>query len=397
MRILIATESYFPNIDGGAIAQHNLALELQKNGHEICIVAPNFSFKNSLEQDSGTIINRTRAIKLPLYMNNTYHFSPFPFFRLRNIIKEFKPDIVNLCSPYPICISAYLWARKFGIPVIGSIHILPQNMISPFYRLENYKRYENYSWRYLVYFFNLVDWATIPTVTGAEMYKKHGLKTRITPISNGLKTSVFNPDNNGEYLREKFNLPRNNIVLFSGRINEEKNIEVLINAIPYIIEKIDAHFLFVGSGGEYKQRLINLTGEMGIENFTTFTDFLDWNDYPNIYSIADVFAMPSEAELQSLVTMEAVATGLPVVVVNKGALPELASNNNGLVFNPKDSIQMARCIIKILSNDGLRKEMSRNSLTLIKQHSMESVAKQFEEIYQEVIRENKDKNLIYSK
>lgn len=385
MKILIATESYYPNIDGGAIAQHNLALELSKKGHDVRIITPGTDFKNKTEKEHNTIIYRTRAIKLPLYMNSRYFFSPFPIFRINKIIKEFKPDIVNICSPYPVGMAAFLSARKHKIPVIGSIHVLPQNMITPFYRLNNFKKIEQLSWMYLVYFFNLVNWTTIPTKTGANMYKEHGLKTGITPISNGLRTDIFKPENDGEYLREKYNLPKKNIILCSGRINEEKNLDVLIKAIPHVVKDIDAHFLFVGEGGDYKQWLINYADKLGVKNNTTFTDFLDWSDYPNIYDLADLFALPSEAELQSLVTMEAVASGLPVVVVNKGALPELASNDNGLIFDAQNSKQMAECIKAILSDKKTRNSMGKKSLELIKKHSLDSVATQFEDTYKMVI------------
>ena len=385
MKILLTTESYYPNIDGGAIAQHNLVHELTKHGHEICVIAPGFSFKNTVEEDNDTRVFRTRAVKLPLYMKSRYHFSPFPLFKVGKIIKQFKPDLVHVCSPYPISISAMLWARKHDIPVIGSIHILPENMVSPFFRLKSYKVFEKYSWQYLVYFFNLVDWTTAPTKTGADMYINKGLKKNITPISNGLKTEIFNTSNDGEYLRKKFNIPEKNIVLYTGRINEEKNLDVLIKAIPYVVEQVDAHFLICGEGGDYKQMLINLAKRLKIDDHTTFTGFLDWKDYPNIYSIADVFAMPAESELQSLVTMEAVASGLPVVVVNKGALPELASMDNGFVFEPKNSKQMADCIVKIILYKKIRKNILLKSLELIKKHSMKSVSNKYGELYEKVI------------
>jgi len=385
MKILFTTESYYPNIDGGAVAQHNLAQELKKRGHNVGIIAPGHSYRNIIEKDNGTTIYRTKAVKLPFYMNSRYYFSPFPFFEVRRIIKEFNPDIINLCSPYPVSICAMLWAKKYNIPIIGSIHILPQNMLTPFFNLRIYDILKEYTWRYLVYFFNLLDLVTIPTKAGLNMYIKRGLKTDITPISNGLKTEVFNPSNNGEYLKKRFNLPDKKIVLFTGRINEEKNLDVLIKAIPHVVKKIDSHFLIVGSGGEYKKLLMNLAKKLKIEKHTTFTDFLDWKDYPNIYSIADVFAIPSESELQSIVTMEAVASGLPVVVVNNGALPELASMNNGFVFEPKNSEEMADCIAKILIDEKLRKTMGINSLKLIKKHTMESVVKQFEKAYEKVI------------
>ena len=391
MRILLATESYYPNIDGGAIAQHNLVLELKKRGHDICIITPGNSFRTKIENDHGTTIYRIKAVKLPLYMNSRYNFSPFPIIKIRNIIKKFKPDIIHICSPYPVSISAMIWAKKYDVPLVGSIHILPQNMITPFFRLKSYDIFEKYSWKYLVYFFDLLDELTIPTQTGADMYIEKGLKTKITPISNGLKTEIFKPSNDGEYLRKKFNLPKKNIVISTGRMNEEKNLDVLIKAVPFVLKKIDAHFLFVGSGGNYIQWLKNLAKELKVIDNTTFTEFLDWDDYPNIQTIADVFALPAESELQSIVTMEAVASGLPVVVVNKGALPELASNDNGMVFEPQNSKQLAECLIKVLSNEKLKKKMGKKSLELIKKHSMEYVEKQYEKIFENAIKNYKTK------
>ena len=370
MKILFATESYYPNIDGGAIAQRRLVHELTKNEHEVGVIAPGPSFKNSIEQDKGSTIFRTRGLTLPFYMNNKYHFSPFPIFQVKKIIKTFKPDVIDVCSPYPIGVSIMICAKKYSIPIIGSIHMLPENMLSPFLSSRYYETMKKYSWSYLVYFFNLVDWTTIPTQTGADMYINMGLKTKITPISNGVDTEIFNPSTNGEYLRKKFKIPKENIVLYTGRMSSEKNLDVLIKAIPYVLKEIGAHFLLCGSGGGYKQNIEKLTETLKISDNTTFIDFLDWEDYPNIYSLADLFVMPAEAELQSIVTMEAIASGLPAVVVNKGAVPELVSLNNGLLFDPKDSQQLASNIVKILSDKKIRNTMRKNSIKLAKKQSM---------------------------
>ena len=391
MKILFATESYYPNIDGGAVAQHRLVNELTKHGNEVGVLAPGFSLKNNVEQDNGSTIFRMRGLTLPFYMDNKYHFSPFPIFQLKKIIKTFKPDVVDVCSPYPIGISTLIHAKKYGIPIVGSIHILPENMLSPFLNSRYYNVMKKYSWSYLVYFFNLVDWATIPTQTGADMYIDRGLKTKINPISNGVNTKVFNPNNNGEYLRKKFNIPKENVVLYTGRISSEKNLDVLVKAIPHVLKEIDTHFLFCGSGGGYKQKMKKLTGTLHVSDNTTFIDFLDWEDYINIYSLADLFVMPAEAELQSIVTMEAIASGLPAVVVNKGAVPELVSLDNGLLFDPKNSKQLASNIVKISSDKNLRNTMSKNSLKLIKKHSMNYVGCQFEKVYENVIELYKNK------
>ena len=388
MKILFTTESYYPIIDGGAIAQHRIVHELIKKGHDVRVIAPAFSFQNTVEEENGSTIYRPRAFVLPFYMNNKYHFAPFPIFYVKKIIEEFNPDVINVCSPYPISICAMIVAKKKHIPVVGSIHILPENVLAPFFSSSFYPTMVKYTWKYLVYFYNRVDWATVPTQTGAAMYQKKGLKTSITPISNGVNTELFKPTNNGEYLRDRFNLPKKPLILYTGRINQEKNVDVLVKAIPSVLKNVDAHFLFCGSGG-LKPEMMKLTHDLGVDMHTTFIEFLDWVDYPNIFMLADVFVMPAESELQSIVTLEAIATGVPPVVVNKGAVPELASAQNGLVFEPQDSTQLAKNIIMILSDSTLRNTMKKNSLKLSEQHSMDTVGTQYEQIYEKVLHPSK--------
>ncbi len=384
MKILFTTESYYPIIDGGAIAQHRIVHELIKKGHDVRVIAPAFFFKNIVEDENGSTIYRPRAFVLPFYMNNKYHFAPFPFLYVKKIIEDFKPDVINVCSPYPISICAMILAKKKHIPLVGSIHILPENVLAPFFSSSWYPTLVKYVWSYLIHFYNRVDWATVPTQTGAVMYQEKGLKTPVSPISNGVDTELFKPTNKGEYLRKRFNLPEKPLILYTGRINQEKNVDVLVKAIPFVLKNIDAHFLFCGSGG-LKPDMMRLTQQLGVDGHTTFIDFLDWADYPNIFTLADVFVMPAESELQSIVTLEAIATGIPPVVVNKGAVPELASAQNGLVFEPKDSNQLANNIITILSDAQLRDTMKKNSLKLSEQHSMNAVGTQYEQVYEKVL------------
>jgi 1,2-diacylglycerol 3-alpha-glucosyltransferase len=390
MKILFTTESYYPIIDGGAIAQHRIVHELIKKGHDVQVIAPSFSFKNTIEDDSGSTIYRPRAFLLPFYMNNKYHFAPFPFLYVKKILDIFKPDVINVCSPYPISICAVIWAKKKHIPLVGSIHILPENVMAPFFTSALYQTLVKYTWSYLVYFYNLVDWATVPTQTGAMMYQGKGLTTPVTPISNGVNIEMFKSSNNGEYLRKRFNLPKKPLILYAGRINQEKNVDVLVKAIPSVLREVDAHFLFCGSGG-LKPEMMKLTQDLGVDAHTTFIDFLDWADYPNIFTLADVFVMPAESELQSIVTLEAIASGVPPVVVNKGAVPELASSGNGLVFEPKDSNQLATNIITILSDDRLRNTMKKKSLKLSEKHAMSYVGSQYEQVYEKILEQYKNK------
>jgi len=385
VKILFTTESYYPNIDGGAIAQRNLVKKLLKKGHDVRVIAPGNRFVNYCERDDGYLICRLRGLTLPGYMSNRYKFSFFPYFQVKKIIESFHPDIINACSPYPNSLSALHIARKKNIPFVGSIHILPQNMLAPFLHKKSYEFLEPYAWKWLIWFFNQCSHTVVPTRTGADMFQEHGLQVHIAPISNGIDIQRFTPSNDGAYLRKQFSIPDKPIVLYTGRINEEKNLDVFIKAIPLVLQSVDAHFLFVGSGGKYRNFLIALTKQIKVEQHTSFISFLPDEDFPNIYSLANLFVMPSEAELQSIVTLEALASGLPVVAVNKGAVPELVTPDNGLLFDSGDSQQLAHQVIHLLQNDHLRCIMGKKSLEIVQHHTMDFVSSEYEKVYRSLL------------
>ncbi len=390
MRILLATESYYPNIDGGAIARRNLALRLKNRGHEVGVVAPGLKRENYVEEVDGITIFRVKGRTLPIYSD--YKFCVFPLWEVKRIIKQFGPDVIDVNSPYQIGISTLACAKKKGIPVIGTIHVQPENMLMTIEKAKFlFRILERLAWFYIIYFFNRCDYVTSPTQTAIDMLRSHGLKTKARPISSGIDLDVFKPGNNGHNLRERFSIPNKPVVLYTGRISGEKRLDVLVRAMPNVLDAVDAHLVICGSGRE-KENIENLVKKFGISENVTFTDFLTHEEFPDIYGMADLFAMPSESELQSIVTMEALASGLPVVASNKDALPELVQNpENGLLFKPGDSKILSEKIIEILTNDTLRESMGQTSLEIVQKHSIENTISQFESLYTEAIDTFKSK------
>jgi glycosyltransferase involved in cell wall biosynthesis len=170
-----------------------------------------------------------------------------------------------------------------------------------------------------------------------------------------------------------------------GRLDKEKRIDVILRALPDILRVTSVHLVLAGMGKE-KQRLEKLTEKLGIQKAVTFTGFVHDKDLQNIYRIADLFVMASTAELQSIVTMEAMASGLPVVAVNARALPELVHDGeNGYLFPDGDSQMLAEKVIAILSNQTMRAQMSQKSLEIIKDHDINTVIEKYESIYNEII------------
>lgn len=384
MRILLATESYYPNIDGGAIARRNLAIRLMQKGHEVAVVAPGFRHKNYEEELDDITIFRVRGRTLPIYTD--YKFCFFPLWEVKRIINKFRPDVIDLNSPYQIGISTLACAKRKGIPVIGTIHVQPENMLMTIEKAKFlFRILERMAWFYIINVFNRCDYVTSPTQTAIDMLRSHGLTAPARPISSGIDLNVFNPNNEGEYLRGRFDVPNKPVVLYTGRISGEKRLDVLVRAMPDVLKELDVHFVICGSGRE-KENIENAVQKLGISENVTFTGFLSHEEFPDIYGLADIFAIPSESELQSIVTMEALASGLPIVASNKDALPELVKNpENGFLFRPGDSKTLSEKIIEILSDDALRRRMGEASLEIVQQHSIKNTISQFEELYMEAI------------
>jgi glycosyltransferase involved in cell wall biosynthesis len=139
-----------------------------------------------------------------------------------------------------------------------------------------------------------------------------------------------------------------------------------------------------------KKILEHLADELGISGHVTFAGFVPDIDLPNLYCITDAFIIAGIAELQSIVTMEAMASGLPVVGVNAVALPELIHDGeNGFLFENGDIKSLAEKMTKILSDESLRKQMGVKSLEIIAKHDIHKIIDEFEALYQKLINQNK--------
>lgn len=158
---------------------------------------------------------------------------------------------------------------------------------------------------YLVKFYNSCDEVICPTETVKQELSKWGIKTPITAISNGVDLARFFSYSSPVSIRLKFHLPINPIVLYLGRIDKDKSIEVLMKAMPKVIKETNAHFVIAGIGDELP-KIKKLAEE--------------------IYQISTVFAISSAIEIQSIDILEAMVTGLPIVAAHAGALPELVKN-----------------------------------------------------------------------
>ena len=281
----------------------------------------------------------------------------------RELIDGFAPDVVHVHSPLTLGAVARSAARRRRVPVVYTNHYLPANVHPTASRADHGASastpasaraarvsaatrataaavggaagalFDVGFYGYVTGFANRCDRVTAPTATALLLLRDHGLRAPSQVVSNGVDLDAFSPGQADESLRRAYALPSGRpLILSVGRLSPEKRADVLIEAVA--ARGGDAVLALAGSGPD-QERLRALAARLGVSDRVRFLGFVPGADLPGLYRLADVFAIASEAELQSLVTMEAMASGLPVVAVNAGALGELVHpGENGFLTRP---------------------------------------------------------------
>ena len=383
MKIIIASDLHYPTINGVATFARNLARGLADHGHEVLVIAPSQTGKKSKEVDGNHVIVRTVSVPFPFYQN--YRISLSPLREVKKIIEDFDPDVIHIQMLLGIGQASMRIGNKMGIPIVSTNHAMPENLMDNLKLLAPVSRPINYMIKaYGARFHSKADFVTLPTQSAIDMFGAEGLITvPMEPVSNGIDLARFTPGAAPASLYKKFDIPTNvPIVSYVGRLDAEKHLPVLMRAFVRVKDALpDTHLVIVGDGTE-RPILQSMAEDLGIAKSVTLTGRVSDEELEQLHKIGTVFSMPSPAELQSIATLEAMASGQPVVAVDAGALKELCQDQrNGYLCEQDDDVMIADGLIAILSDKNLRKEMSEQSLAIAKTHDLQTTLKKFETIY----------------
>jgi len=180
-----------------------------------------------------------------------------------------------------------------------------------------------------------------------DIYKIPEEKTTVIP--GGVDLSHFYPADNKHALREKYDLPTNKVVLLTVRnLVKRMGLENLVHALKTVVNYTEDVYLIIGGCGPLKDELITLTKNLGIDNYVCFTGFIPEAQLADYYRMADLFVLPTtELEGFGLVTLEAMASGLPVVGTPVGGTNEILGQfDRSLIFEGTDPDSIAALILE---------------------------------------------------
>ena len=379
MRILLGTDTYPPTVNGAAKFTERYAHALTRAGHEVHVVCPSPTGSRAEVRHDLVHVHEMASIGYRLY----------PGFRLslpwstrqatRELVAELAPDVVHIQDNFVVGRGLALACERLGVPLVATNHLMPANFFDHVPLPRPLRTIgARLMWADLTRVYAKAAVITSPTPKAVELLSAATGLSNAIAVSNGIDIDTYQSAVSAARFRPPV-IDHVPTVLFVGRLDQEKRVSDLVAAFARLPVEIPARLVVVGDGS-LRDALIAQAAPLGER--VEFPGRISDEELLKAYVEADVFCMPGVAELQSLVTLEAMAAGKPVLAADAMALPHLCHPGvNGYLFEPGDSAQLAGQLRTLLSDAKLRSTMGRASLNIVAEHGSTATLEALTAIY----------------
>lgn len=383
MNILLVTETYLPYITGVAVSTDSIARYMVSRGHRVTLVNPRPIVKGSVKPLKNLKIINVPSLPFALYNYNATAIFPLAIPIINKLMKETKFDIVHIQEPGSVGLSALIMAKVHKIPIVGALHFIPEQVdrviwgrferiLTPFINI------------YIRMIYNKYDAIMTPSHFFANYLKSLHVKKPINVISNGTDVEKFHPAPLNLALRKKLKIPEDSTVFFYlGRLDGDKNVATLIKSLPYTNKNI--RLLVVGRGIQ-GETLKSLAKKLKVDSKIIWVDYITDDEMANFYHAANAFSIMSPYEGQSIVTLQAIASGLPLITAKAGALPELCyDGKNGFLVKTYDFKGLAAKMNELSHNKKMCEDFGKESRKISLAHHKPVVLHKLELLYKSLL------------
>ncbi len=326
MKLAIVTQTFWPEFNGVVTALGNIACEMSKRGHNVCVIHPYNGKDQAHESEEKSIkLFRVPGVTFPIYPDFYYGM---PVYRtIKKICIKHKVDVLHIATECPLGLAALVAARRLNIPVSSSFHT-NFHTFAKHYALV--RRISALIFSYLKWFHNRTDITLVPSATTKRTLEERGF-VNLSVLSRGVDTTFFTPDKLSRKLRAKLAITDNSTILLCvGRIAPEKNFELAFKAYRKIkSETTDVQLVVVGDGP-----LLNTLRNQNPD--IIFTGKLRGEPLAECYASADIFVFSSKTDTFGNVVAEAMASGLIVVGYDYASIRDLVENEHNGYSVPFD-------------------------------------------------------------
>ncbi len=383
MNIGIFSDTYFPQLNGVATSIRTLSNALRERGHNVYIFTPSDPRCEGQPEEKDIF----RLPSVPVYFVRDYRAGYiFPPHILKKISK-LKLDIVHTQTEFPLGFLGKLVSTTEGIPMVHTYHTMYEDYVH--YIGGGHIISQGMARDFSSAFCNAAMGVIAPTRKTEQLLTNYGVTKPISIIPTGINTShfrkeTFDPAEILE-LRKSLGLEANTPVIISiGRIAKEKSIDVVISALPKLIEKLpDLKMVIVGEGNEI-ENLGKFAESIGVGDHIMFTGGKPWNEIGKYYQLGNVFCSASVSETQGLTFAEAMAGGIPVVAKKDECIENIITDNEtGMLFESDE--ELPDLLYRVLTDKALSSRLSKASIQAMDRLSVDAFANSVEQLYENIL------------
>lgn len=367
MRIMIVTETFVPATDGICTRLANMIIELKNLGHELLVVSPDLGINDF----HGVPVIGMETITFPLYGSRPWGL---PSRKIKKIMLSFNPDVVHAVNPFLMVTSAVYYAQKLNIPLLTSYHTHMPNYLDHYHM----PLLKPMLWEYIGHWHRMGDL----NLTVSESLKEELLEQAIPTqgvLPRGIDLEARHPKyfDQALYDRLTFNLADQHLLVYVGRLAQEKGLEQLKAIFKH---RDDICLAIVGDGPEREALEEHFKGTK-----TSFVGFLHGEDLSKAFATGDGFIFPSVSETFGLSISEAMASGLPVFAAKNGpTLEQVVPNQTGFIFESNDEFSLMEAL-KQLEQPLLMKQISLKARHEAEKYSWQAATRTLLDYYEETI------------
>ena len=389
MKILMLTWEYPPRVVGGiARVVYDLSHRLIKDGHEVTVITYREGNAPYYEDDKGVKVHRVDN-----YMINPNNFIDWIMQMNFNMVteankiiaKEGNFDIIH-AHDWLVASAAKTIKNSYNIPIVATIHATEAGRNSGIH--DETQRYINDTEWMLTY--EATEVIVNSNYMKSEIQRLFGLPfEKINVVANGVNLNKFTGIDRDYTFRRRFAMDNEKIILFMGRLVNEKGVQHLIAAMPKILAGYhDAKLVIAGKGGMLDE-LRAEADALGLGDKVYFAGYLGGKDVERMYKAADISVFPSTYEPFGLVALEGMLAERPIVVSDAGGLGEIVEHREtGMKSYCGNANSIADSILELLYNPELYENIVRKAKAKVKNnYNWAKIAQDTHFTYQKAICE----------
>lgn len=377
MHIAHYTNTYHPVVSGVVRSVAAFRKALSEAGHNVFV----FSQDSSEFEDKEPFIFRYPAIELPFHNNFPVIIPVSPF--IDRVLPILKLDVIHTHHPFLLGQTAANKAQELNLPFVFTFHT----------RYREYSHYISLNQtmvkdaidRLLGTFMQQCHHIIVPSASIERMLAElYGVTEQVTVLPTGIDTAPY-LDADGSAVRQREGWGEERVLISVGRLAKEKNWETLIKAAAEVMHVIPNVRLVILGDGDERKNLEKLAKKFGVAEKVSLPGLVPFEEVPNYLAAADLFCFASLSETQGLVTMEAMAAGLPVVAVDASGTSDVVEEGVDGLLTENDAHELARAIIRVLREDELRESLKTAALEKVGSFDIKRLAAQMVGVYEKAI------------